>query len=77
MAGFQVDTSVPGNIVRNVGNMDTQLVAALGRALQRDGVVKVARVDRVNRNDKAVAQFSAERVLKRRGHVKRKCLGLG
>ncbi len=77
MAGFQIDMSVPGNIVRNVGNMDTQLVATLGRALQRDGIVKVARVDRVNRNDKAVAQVSAERVLERRGHIERKCLGLG
>ena len=77
MAGFQIDMSVPGNIVRNVGNMDTQLVATLERALQRDGVVKVARVDRINRNDKAIAQVSAERVLERRGHVKRKRLGLG
>ena len=77
MAGFQIDMSVPSNIVRNVGNMDTQLVATLGRALQRDGVVKVARVDRINRNDKAVAQVSAERVLKRRGHIERKRFGLG
>ena len=77
MAGFQIDMSIPGNIVRNVGNMDTQLIATLGRALQRDGVVKVTRVDRVNRNDKAVAQVSAERVLECRGHIERKCLGLG
>ena len=77
MAGFQIDMSVPSNIVRNVGNMDTQLVATLGRTLQRDGVVKVARVDWVNRNDKAVAQVSAERVLECRGNIERKCLGLG
>ena len=77
MAGLQIDMSAPGNIVRNVGDMDTQLVATLGRALQRDGVVKVARVDRVNRNDKAVAQVSAKRVLECRGHIERKCLGLG
>ena len=56
--------------------MHTQLVATLGRALQRNGIVKVARVDRVDRDDKAVAQIAAERVLKRRGHIERKPLGL-
>ena len=56
--------------------MHTQLVATLGRALQRNGVVKVARVDWVDRDDKAVAQIAAERVLKRRGHIERKPLGL-
>ena len=49
--------------------MHTQLVATLGRALQRNGIVKVARVDWVDRDDKAVAQIAAERVLKRRGHI--------
>lgn len=71
MAGFQIDMSVPGNIVRNVGNMDTKLVSTLGRALQRDSVVKVARVDRVNRNDKTVTQVSAERILECRGNIER------
>ena len=56
--------------------MHTQLVATLRRALQRNGIVKVARVDRVDRDDKAVAQIAAERVLKRRGHIERKPLGL-
>ena len=56
--------------------MHTQLIAALGRALQRNGIVKIARVDRVDRDDKAVAQIAAERVLKRRGHIERKPLGL-
>ena len=56
--------------------MHTQLVATHGRALQRNGIVKVARVDRVDRDDKAVAQIAAERVPKRRGHIERKPLGL-
>ena len=56
--------------------MHTQLIAALGRALQRNGIVKVARVDRVDRDDKAVAQIAAERVPKRCGHIERKPLGL-
>ena len=56
--------------------MHAQLVATLGRTLQRNGIVKVARVDRVDRDDKAVAQIAAERVLKRRGHIERKPLGL-
>ena len=56
--------------------MHAQLVATLGRALQRNGIVKVARVDRVDRDDKAVTQIAAERVLKRRRHIERKPLGL-
>ena len=56
--------------------MHAQLIAALGRALQRNGIVKIARVDRVDRDDKAVAKIAAERILKRRGHIERKPLGL-
>ena len=57
--------------------MDAQLVAAFGRSLQRDGIVKVARVDWIDRDDKAVAQVAAKRVLERRGHVKQQRLCLG
>ncbi len=76
MASLKIDMPVPSHIVRNVSDMHTQLVATLGRALKRNGIVKVARVDRVDRDDKAVAQIAAERVLKRRGHIERKSLGL-
>ena len=76
MASLKIDMPVPSHIVRNVSDMHTQLVATLGRALKRNGIVKVARVDRVDRDDKAVAQIAAERVLKRRGHIERKPLGL-
>ena len=77
MAGLQVDMPVPGNIVRNVGDMHAQLIAALERALERDGIVKVARINRVDGDDKAIAQVTAKRVFKRCGHIERKRLGLG
>lgn len=54
MASLKIDMPVPSHIVRNVSDMHTQLVATLGRALKRNGIVKVARVDRVDRDDKAV-----------------------
>ena len=57
--------------MRYIGDMDAQLVAALRRALQRDGVVKVARVDRIDRDDKTVAQITAKWVLKSCRHVER------
>ena len=51
-------------------------VAAVCRTRERDGVVKVSRVDRVDGEDKAVTQIAAQRVCKRRLHVERKPLGL-
>ena len=68
--------SVPGNIVRNVGDMHAQLIAGLGRALERDGIVKVARINRVDGDDKAIAQVTTKRVFKRCGHIERKRLCL-
>lgn len=76
MAGLQVDMPVPGNIVRNVGDMHAQLIAALGRALERDGIVKVARINRVDGDDKTIAQVTTKRVFKRCGHIERKRLCL-
>ena len=77
MARLKIDMPVPSHIVRDIGDVDAQLVAAIGRALQRNGIVKVARVDRVDRNDKAVAQIASERIFERRGHIERQPLGLG
>ena len=77
MASLQIDMPVPRHIVRDIGNMNAQLVAALGRTLKRDGIVKVTRVNRIDRNDKPVAQIPTQRILERRCHIERKCLGLG
>ena len=60
----------------HVGNVHSESVAAVGRTRERDGVVKVSRVDRVDGEDKTVAQIAAQRICKRRLHVERKPLGL-
>ena len=76
MAGLQVDMPVPGNIMRNVGDMHAQLIAALGRALERDGIIKVACINRIDGDDKAIAQITTKRVFKRCSHIERKRLCL-
>ena len=56
--------------------MYAQLIATLGRALERDGIVKVARINRVDGDDKAIAQVTTKRVFKRCSHIERKRLCL-
>ena len=73
---LKVDMPVPGHVMRDVRDMDAQLIAALGRALERNGVVEIAGVDGVDRDDEAVAQVTTERVLERGVHIEREARGL-
>ena len=49
----------------NVGNVHTEHPAAAHRARDRDGVVEVARVNRIDGQQKAIADIATQGVLER------------
>ena len=52
--------------MRHVGDMHPKLPTARWRAFNGNGVVKVARIHRIDRQQETVADIAAQRILQRR-----------
>ena len=63
--------------MRYVGNVHRQAISALVKRLNRDGVIKVAGVRRVNRKRETVADVASQRIFKRLSNIELKRISLG